>query len=64
MGDARISSLPISYSGHEEYADKEHQRSVLSGYYAVLGRPIEDSDVFLIICFEISKAVINRSDSH
>ena len=48
-----FSDLPLSFDKHETYRDKEHQRQVLSGYYAYIGRPIHDDDTFLIIEFEL-----------
>lgn len=45
--------LPLNTPGHETAKDKEHQRKVLSGYYAFLGRPIADNDPFLIIEFKL-----------
>ena len=43
--------LPLDSTGHETYMDKEHQRKVFSGYYAYVGRPIEDDDEFLVLGF-------------
>lgn len=43
--------LPLEGGGHESYVDKEHQRKVFSGYYAYIGRPIEDDDEFLVFGF-------------
>lgn len=43
--------LPLEGGGHESYGDKEHQRKVFSGYYAYIGRPIEDDDEFLVLGF-------------
>ena len=45
--------IPLNDEGHERAKSKEHQRQVLSGYYAFLGRPITDDDPFLIIEFEL-----------
>lgn len=45
--------LPIQIGTHEAYRDKEHQRQVLSGYYAYLGRPLVDDDPFLVFDFEL-----------
>jgi len=45
--------LPLNNGSHESYRDKEHQRKVMSGYYAYLGRPIEDDDEFLVFDFEL-----------
>ena len=45
--------LPLNNPGHETAKNKEHQREVLSGYYAFLGRPIKDKDRFLIINFQL-----------
>jgi hypothetical protein len=61
VGKARITSkhqttfkdLPIKAGTHESYKDKEHQRAVLSGYYAYIGRPITDSDPFLVLDFSL-----------
>lgn len=39
--------LPLKINVHESYRDKEHQRSVLNGYYAFLGRSIRDDDQFI-----------------
>lgn len=52
-GKALFKDLPLSDGLHESYKDKEHQRQVLSGYYAYLGRPIADDDEFLV--FEVGK---------
>jgi hypothetical protein len=43
--------IPLEGGGHESYVDKEHQRKVFSGYYAYIGRPIEDKDEFLVLGF-------------
>jgi len=48
-----FSDLPLEELGHESYINKEHQRRVFSSYYAYLGRPIADSDPFLIIEFKL-----------
>lgn len=48
-----FSDLPLVFDKHETYKDKEHQRNVLSGYYAYIGRPIRDDDVFLVFEFEL-----------
>ena len=45
--------LPVKAETHESYKDKEHQRQVLSGYYAYIGRPLEDDDLFLVFDFEL-----------
>lgn len=45
--------LPLDSSAHESYRDKEHQRSILSGYYAYIGRPIQDEDDFLVFDFQL-----------
>ncbi len=45
--------LPLDSPGHETPKDKEHQRKVLSGYYAFLGREIRDPDPFIILDFEL-----------
>jgi hypothetical protein len=45
--------LPVALGTHETYSDKEHQRQVLSGYYAYLGRPLEDDDPFLVFDFKL-----------
>lgn len=46
-------NLPVAVDEHESYRDKEHQRKVLSGYYAYIGRSIQDEDVFLIFEFHL-----------
>lgn len=61
MGKVRITAkrettfkdLPLTDAAHESYRDKEHQREVLSGYYAYLGRKITDNDPFLAFDFEL-----------
>ena len=40
-------------NAHESCESKEHQRKVMSGYYACLGRPISDDDPFIILDFEL-----------
>lgn len=50
-----FAELPLENSAHEAYKNKEHQRQVLSGYYAYIGRPLEDSDPFLVFGFELVK---------
>ena len=45
--------LPIDDGTHETYKDKEHQRQVLSGYYAYIGRELRDEDPFLVFDFEL-----------
>lgn len=45
--------LPLDSPGHETPKDKEHQRKVLSSYYAFLGREIRDDDPFIILDFEL-----------
>lgn len=45
--------LPLDSPGHETPKEKEHQRKVLSGYYAFLGREIRDDDPFIILDFEL-----------
>lgn len=45
--------LPLASGSHEAYKSKEHQGAVLSGYYAYLGRPIEDNDEFLVFDFKL-----------
>jgi len=45
--------LPITSGSHEAYKNKEHQREVLSGYYAYIGRLIDDSDEFLVFDFKL-----------
>jgi hypothetical protein len=45
--------IPIITGTHESYKDKEHQRTVLSGYYAYIGRPIADDDPFLVFDFKL-----------
>jgi hypothetical protein len=46
-----FAGLPLDTPTHESYHNKEHQRQVLSGYYAYIGRPIADDDMFLILDF-------------
>lgn len=46
-------AIPLNSGIHESYKDKEHQRKVLSGYYAYIGRPIEDKDEFLVFDFKL-----------
>ncbi len=55
VGKHQISfgDLPISSSTYESYRDKEHQRAVMSGYYAFLGRQIRDDDPFLVFDYEL-----------
>ena len=48
-----FADLSLSFDKHETYKDKEHQRQVLGGYYAYIGRPIRDDDIFLIFEFEL-----------
>lgn len=48
--------LPIQIGTHESYKDKDHQRQVLSGYYAYLGRPLDDEDPFLVFDFELVRS--------
>lgn len=48
-----FAEIPLVDEGHELAKNKEHQREVLSGYYAFLGRPIADADPFLIIEFKL-----------
>lgn len=45
--------LPIQIGTHEAYRDKKHQREVLSGYYAYLGRLLVDEDPFLVFDFKL-----------
>lgn len=45
--------LPLDSGAFKSYKDKEHQRKVLSGYYAYIGRPIEDKDEFLVFDFKL-----------
>ncbi len=52
--ETRFIDLPLSHSTHEYYRDKEHQRKVLSGYYAFIGREITDADLFLVFDFELA----------
>jgi len=62
-GDLRIigkrettfADLPLDTATHEAYENKEHQREVLSGYYAFIGRKIADDDLFLVFDFELVK---------
>lgn len=53
--ETTLRDLPLSNGTHESYKDKEHQRQVLSGYYAYLGRPLEDDDAFLVFDFELTR---------
>ncbi|MBW4061018.1 ASCH domain-containing protein [Candidatus Saccharibacteria bacterium] len=63
VGQARIlakrsttfEGVPVNTGTHESYRDKEHQRQVLSGYYAYIGREIADDDPFLIFDFALIK---------
>jgi hypothetical protein len=52
--------LPLSTETHESYRDKEHQRTVQSGYYAFLGRPIADSDPFLVLSFKLVESTTDK----
>ena len=52
-----FASLPLTSSGHEGYESKDQQRAVFSGYYAYLGRPIENDDPFLIFTFRRKEAI-------
>ena len=45
--------IPLDIPGHETYEDKEHQKRVLSGYYAYIGRRIKDNDPFLVLGFQL-----------
>jgi hypothetical protein len=45
--------LPLTISTHETYDTKEQQRLVMSGYYAYIGRSIQDDDPFLVINFRL-----------
>lgn len=47
--------LPITFDKHESYRDKDHQRRVLGGHYAYIGREIRDDDEFLIFEFELTE---------
>lgn len=51
--DSTFKDIPTTTGTHESYRDKEHQREVLSGYYAYIGRPIADDDPFLIFDFKL-----------
>ena len=53
----KFCDLPLVFDKHEQYDNREHMRSVLSGYYAYLGRPLRDDDIFLVFEFELSKAL-------
>jgi hypothetical protein len=61
MGKAKITAkssttfkeLPLNNGSHESYRDKDHQRHVLSGYYAYIGRPIDEKDEFLVFDFKL-----------
>lgn len=48
-----FAELPLSFDSHETYRDKDHQRHVLNGYYAYIGRDIRDDDVFLVFEFKL-----------
>ena len=45
--------IPLDLSWHASYASREEMRTVFSGYYAYLGRPIQDEDSFLVISFQL-----------
>ncbi len=45
--------LPLKNDGHETPKNKEHQRKVMSGYYAFFGREIRDEDPFIILDFKL-----------
>ena len=47
--------LPLKIDGHEKYRDKKHQIEIFSNYYAYIGRPIADTENFLILSFEIKE---------
>ena len=49
----KFSEIPLDTDGHETYRDKEQQRKVFSGYYAYLGREIQDDDLFLVLHFQL-----------
>lgn len=51
--ETTFAKLPLDNPMHELYRDKEHQRRVLSGYYAFTGRKILDSDLFLVFDCEV-----------
>lgn len=51
--ETTFSQLPLNDPTYGAYTDKEHQRKVLSGYYAFIGREILDSDLFLVFDFEL-----------
>lgn len=54
VAKVKFIGLPYKTEGaHESCDSKEHQRKVLSGYYAYLGRPIQDDDPFVVIDFEL-----------
>lgn len=48
-----FAELPLGFDEHEAYRDKEHQRQVLGGYYAYIGRMIRDDDLFLVFKFKL-----------
>ncbi|HSX07978.1 MAG TPA: hypothetical protein VLG11_03730 [Candidatus Saccharimonadales bacterium] len=52
--ETTFKNLPLSTTTHEAYRDKDHQREVLSGYYAYIGGKIRDDDPFLIFDFELA----------
>ena len=49
----QFKDLPQDLPGHETYIDIEHHRKVLSGYYAYIGREIQDDDLFLVFEFKL-----------
>jgi len=51
--ETTFKDLPLTNPTHEAYEDKDHQRKVLSGYYAYIGREIQDTDLFLTFDFEL-----------
>jgi hypothetical protein len=48
-GEILFKDIPVD----KNFTDKENQRANYSSWYAFLGRPIADSDLFLIIEFEL-----------
>ena len=49
ISEISFKDIPLDVDGHETYKSKKHQRKVMSGYYAYLGREIQDDDLFLVI---------------
>lgn len=49
-----FADLPLQLPGQIAYRNKEQQRTILSGFYPELNRPIQDDDGFLILEFELT----------